>query len=63
MSRAPKRVWWCPKSLFTYADKRLCPSYCLRNVCMSPGSIKCTAKPYVPEKGGERCFLNAKSVE
>jgi hypothetical protein len=68
MSRAPKRVWWCPIenkwkneirinatvqkirakiSGTKYKYKELYELDCYR--CR-----KCTAKPYVPEKGGER---------
>jgi hypothetical protein len=57
MSRAPKRIWWCP---IENICMRISPKKCnyrpesknvhTRNYLCD----KCTAKPYVPEKGGER---------
>jgi hypothetical protein len=60
MSRAPKRIWWCPNDNI-FRNKNKCSWLKSNGKCC--GMIKCTAKPYVPEKGGERCSSNAKSVE
>jgi hypothetical protein len=54
MSRAPKRIWWCPRKEES-VDKLLeCHSYYKGSCFYESNILECIAKPYVPEKGGER---------